>query len=110
MKTWPALLVAPMLALTDQTVAYVLVPWSCAHQQILPVHLAHALFLVAALIATIPSWHAFEAERGAPKSDVGEVGDRMRFLSISGLLVGVLSMAVIAAMWFPVWVLSPCYG
>ena len=110
MKTWPALFLAPLLGLTDQLVAYALVPWSCSHQQVVPVHVAHALFLVATFAVTIPAWSAFAAERNAPKSDEGEVGDRMRFLSISGVLVGALSMAVIAAMWFPTWVLSPCFG
>ena len=73
-------------------------------------HYAHAAFLFATLLVTIPAWRAFAAGRGAPKSDQGEVGDRMRFLSIAGTLVGLLSMGVIAAMWFPAWLLSPCFG
>jgi len=110
MKTWPALVLAPLLALADQGVAYALVPWSCANQKIVPLHAVHMVFLLAALAATLPAWRAFSLTRGQPKSDEGESGDRMPFLALSGVVVGLLSAAVIAAMWLPVWVLSPCFG
>ena len=110
MKIWPAFVGAPLLALADQGVAYALVPWSCAQQHVVPVHAAHALFLLATLAVTWPAWRIFRLTIGAPKRDEGQSGDRMPFLSISAVLVGVLSAAVIAAMWLPAWVLSPCYG
>src|SRR4029078_8895663 len=48
MWIWLPLIVAPLLALTDQSVAFALVGWSCEHQTTLPIHASHALFLALA--------------------------------------------------------------
>jgi hypothetical protein len=109
-KNWPALLVAPMLALSDQTTAYTLVGWSCASQQGWPVHAAHLLFALATIAVSLPAWLNFTRDVGHPKGDEGAIGDRPRFLAMCGAFVGLLSLGVILAMWYPTWVLSPCFG
>ena len=56
MRIWVALIVAPLLALTDQTVAFALVHWACAHQSTWVVHLSHVVFLAIAAAAAVGAW------------------------------------------------------
>ena len=56
MRIWIALIVAPLLALTDQTVAFALVHWACAHQSTWVVHLSHVVFLALAAAAAVGAW------------------------------------------------------
>jgi hypothetical protein len=93
-RTWPALLLAPSLALADQGVAYAMVGWSCASQNQGVGHLVHAAFLLAILATLIPMRH----------------NSRAAFFTQTAFLVGALSAAVVVAMWIPQWVLSPCFA
>ena len=109
MRHWPALILAPLAALADQSIAYAMAGWGCAHQQRLPLHLVHALFLFAALAMTLV---AFRASRPAFRDlrSPSPMAERDGFMGISATLVGLLSAAVIVAMWIPHWFLSPCFG
>jgi ferric-dicitrate binding protein FerR (iron transport regulator) len=109
MRTWPALLLAPVLALADQSVAYAMVGWSCASQNHAASHWVHAAFLLATIATLVPAWRAHRTTRasaGRPR----ERGSREAFTAQLALLVGALSAAMIGAMWIPQWVLSPCFA
>jgi hypothetical protein len=110
MKSWPALLLAPSLVLLDQSVVYMLAGWSCASQNQGIAHAVHAAFLVAVLATLIPSWRWHRLANTGSTRIEGESRTRIAFSALIGLLVGILSAAVIVAMWIPQWVLSPCYG
>jgi hypothetical protein len=104
MRIWPALLLAPALALADQVVALAVVGRACAQGQALYVHAVHAAFLAAAA-ATLPSaWRAWTTSRMKRSAS----GERESFLA--GLAVGsaALSVLVIAAMSLPAWWIGPC--
>jgi len=104
MRTWPALLLAPALALADQVIALAAVGWACARGQPIIVHAVHAVFLVAAA-ATLPAaWRAWKAcrTRQAPADE------RASFLAGLGVGSAALSVLVIAAMSLPTWVIGPC--
>jgi hypothetical protein len=109
MRHWPALIIAPLLALADQSVTYAMAGWGCAHQQRIPMDVVHALFLAAAVACTLM---AFAASRQALREYRSERFSVQRdgFFGISGTMVGALSSAIIVAMWIPQWFLSPCYG
>ena len=110
MRVWPGLLLAPLLALADQSVAYVLAGWSCAHGHAAVPHGVHALFLVATLAATALAWTAartaFEATRVEGPFSV----HRRDAMALCSLAVGAYSAAVVVALWIPQWMLSPCFG
>jgi len=104
MRIWPALLLAPALALADQVIGFAVVGWACARGQPVAVHAVHVAFLVAAL-ATLPSaWREWKQGRTRRAA----AGERASFLA--GLAVGsaALSALVIAAMSLPTWVIGPC--
>jgi hypothetical protein len=110
MRTWPGLVLAPVLALSDQSVAYALVQFGCAHQQTAALHAVHLIFLLATLATLIPAWPG-ATRPGVPDHTMpGDSHDRHHFMSVVSLMVGSLSALVILALWFPQWVLSPCFA
>jgi len=102
MRILIALIVAPLLALVDQSTAFAMVSWSCAHAGTLAVHGVHFVFLVATIAAAI---FAFAQWRGTMDSDALV---RDRFLAGLATASATLSALAIAAMWMPVWMISPC--
>ena len=66
MRIWLALLLAPILALADQSVAYAISGWACAHQQPLATHAVHLVLLLAVLASTGLAAQAWRATRPAP--------------------------------------------
>ena len=105
MRIWWPLLLAPILALADQSIAYATAGWACAHQQPVAIHAVHALFL-AGCIAGIPM--AFGLWRRPLPAAVEERERVRRFLAGVGVATATLAAAVIAAMWFGASLLSPC--
>ena len=104
MRIWPALLLAPLLALADEVIAYAAVGWSCVRERAIVVHSVHLLFLVAAA-ATVPSaWRLWKETTGLGN----EVVRRQHFLAGLALACAALSVLVIAAMSVPTWFIAPC--
>ena len=106
MRTWFALLGAPLLALADQSVSYATVGWSCAHQHTLVVHAVHGVFLGAIVIGTLFAWQLWRETR--PVRAQGEEPARRHFMAGLAAASGALSALVVGSMWLPVWVLGPC--
>jgi hypothetical protein len=104
MRIWPALLLAPALALADQVVAYAAVGWSCAHERAIAIHAIHAAFLAGTATTLVPAWRALRAARG----HADEPARRRRFLAGLALASAALSLLVIAAMWLTTWFIPPC--
>ena len=102
MRIWLALLAAPRLALTDQSVAYATAGWACAHQHAAVVHGVHLLFLAAIVSGTVMAWRYWRATPAMP-----EPAASRHFLAGIAAGSGALSALVILAMWIPNWLLSP---
>jgi len=66
MRIWIALIVAPLFALADQTIALALVGPGCAAQTTALLHASHALFLALAIAATIAAWRSWLATAAGP--------------------------------------------
>lgn len=107
MRIWFALIVAPLLALTDQTVAFALVHWACEHQSVAVVHGSHALFLTIVTAAAVTAWRRWR-ETAVVSVDHGEAAFQVHFLAGVAAVVASLSALAIAAMWIPTWMISSC--
>ena len=107
MRIWLALVIAPLLALADQTVAFALVGPGCATQSTVLLHGSHALFLALAIATVVAGWRSWRETAVAPARDGPGVLQR-HFLAGIAVTVAVLSAAAIAAMWIPTWLISPC--
>jgi hypothetical protein len=133
---WPALLLAPLLALGNLSLGYSLVTPSCAHQDGVGLHLVASVSLLLALAMTALAAHAWnrlvdaagaaatgEGARatGRPagsgpgstatattRSDATRRESRPPFVALVSTLTGALSCLVIAAMWLPTWLLPAC--
>ncbi len=103
-----ALIAAPLLALVDQSVAFALAGWACAHQHDLALHAVHFAFLAAIAAATLPAWLMHRAM--APRAGGDETARRRRFLAGLAAGAGALAFAAVAAMWAATWMVSPCVG
>jgi hypothetical protein len=110
MRTWPALLVAPLLALADQGIAYALAGWGCATQRLLALHAVHAVFLVVTLVLTAIAWRGARHALRQLRADAGFSVQRKDFVGVMAVAIGALSAVMIVAMWIPQWFLSPCYA
>ena len=106
MRIWFALLVAPTLALADQSVAYATVVWACSHQQVAAVHAVHMLFLAGTAAGAVLAWQLWRAT--APARNSSEALGRDHFLAGLATASGALSALAIIAMWVPTWVIAPC--
>jgi hypothetical protein len=106
MKIWLGLLVAPLLVLSDQVIAYATVGWACNHASPMAVHAVHALFLAGACAATVVAWQQWQAAR--PDRSHGEAIARANFLAGLALVSAALCVLLIVALWTPTWILAPC--
>src|SRR3954470_5054719 len=109
MLAWPALLLAPLLALAQQSVTYALTTPSCRHQESTALHVVPfaTLVLILAMTALAAwSWHARRLPEDpgmaqAQREDTRALR-RRRFIAAMGVVVGLISALVSLAMWFPV--------
>src|SRR5436305_12125176 len=105
MRIWLALLIAPILALTDQSVAYAAAAWACgAHQGVAVMHAVHALFLAAIATTTVMAWRHWQGTRSTTERSATR-----HFLAGIATASAALSALAILAMWIPNWLLSPCF-
>lgn len=112
MKNWPALIVAPSLALTNLSVTYALVTPSCTRQSMLAPQLVSSFILLACIWMSWEAWRNWKrgvtggVTGGMPGGDA--VPQRRPFIAFVAALVGAFSCLAVLAQWFPQWVLSPC--
>jgi len=107
MAIWLGLIIAPLLALADQTVAFALVGPGCASQSTALLHASHALFLALAIVAMVAAWRMWLKTAAVAATDGGGALQR-HFLAGVATTVAAVSAAAIAAMWIPTWLISPC--
>ena len=106
MAIWFALLVAPVLALVDESIALSMTSWACRGQHGLALHIVHMAFAIATAAATVLAWRRWRET--SHDEAASETIARRRFLAAMAIGVSVLSLLVIVTMWVPTWVLSSC--
>ena len=107
MRIWLALIVAPLLALGDQAIAFALVGPGCAGQTTTMLHLSHALFLAFTTIVTVGAWRRW-LETAPARVTHPDGAVQRHFLAGVATTVAAFSAVAIAAMWLPTWLISPC--
>jgi hypothetical protein len=126
MLSWPALLLAPLVALGQLSIAYSLVTPACASQSRGGLHAVAVVSLILVLATVAMAWRGWrrhagpggsargaapsgESERGVSAAESDSAAKRPHFVALVALLVGSLSALVSIVLWLPIWFLSPCY-
>jgi hypothetical protein len=97
MRVWPALLLAPLLALASIAFGYALVEPACTREAHWMVHASTLLFLAAALGTTVLAWGELRVTQ-----------ERGKFLALVSTWTGAFFSLVIAAQGLTQAILSPC--
>src|SRR3954463_5658894 len=115
MRSSPALLLAPLTALAQQSICLSLLKHACQQQTTALVHAVSAASLITILALTWRAGARWQASRVATDHPPGAAQpadaapDRLaHFIAGAGVVVGILSALVALFMWMPAWVLNPC--
>lgn len=108
LRAAPGLFVAPVAFALNLILTYALVPWACAHQQHIVLHLTELLFLFVALFGVWHGWRVWQAHRHATGSDAGDHASQEQLLGIVGTLASALFSLAMAAQWFTAFVVPAC--
>jgi len=95
MRSWPALILAPVFALTSITLGYALVTPACEHGHTALLHASTLVFLGACVALTAVSWRV---QRAAP-------GD---FVPLVATGTGALFSLVVLLQWLAQFVVPAC--
>jgi alkylhydroperoxidase family enzyme len=124
MLSWPALLLAPLIALGELSIAYSLVTPACGRQDRTALHAVAVVALLVVIVMTVMAWRAWRSHdeagsrqraalqataRTVTAADSGGASQRPHFIALIAVIVGSLSALVCVALWLPIWFLSPCY-
>jgi len=96
MRIWPALLLAPVLALSSITLGYALITPACAHGEEWLLHAVTLACLAVALLSTFAAWD----EKARSTKDP--------FLPLVASWTGAFFSLVIAGQWLAQLILPPC--
>jgi hypothetical protein len=105
---WTGFFLAPATFFAHLQVAYVLVPWSCARDSHLWLHVAGALSVLLALVGTAVAWTVWAREGGGEPGQHGGPSPRARFLAVSGVVMSAMFALLLAGQWVAVFIISPC--
>jgi hypothetical protein len=108
MLVWPALLIAPLLALVEQSLAYALTPAACWAERAIWLQLLPLPFIAATSAATVLAWQATRRYQPSATGPLDAKSRRSPFLAWLAIGSGALSTLLIVALAIPTWLLSPC--
>jgi hypothetical protein len=106
MRTWLALLIAPLVALGQQSLMLALATPACARQTLAGLHATSALSVVVTAVSTLLALQA--RRRAAAEPAIEGSSGRRRLMSGIAVAIGGFSLLLALALWLPVWLLSPC--
>ena len=95
MRLWPAIVLAPLFALTSITLGYALVTPACQHDRPWIVHAVLLASLALSLVTTAVAWLAFQAAR-------------REFLPLVATWSGAFFSLVILVLWMAPFFIAPC--
>ena len=105
---WVGLFLAPAAFFAHLQIRYVLVPWACATNGQLWIHVVDVLALVLALLGAFVAWRTWQlAGREKPGEAAGAV-PRTRMMGVMGLGASFMFALVLLGQWMTTFFFSPC--
>jgi hypothetical protein len=108
---WFGVLIPPIAMLTNVSLGYAFVPWSCSAKSRTVLHIEIAALVLISLAAGFVAHREWSHHGGGGQSDdaAGPVS-RARFLGILGMGSSALFTLILLAQWFANVFLTPCNG
>lgn len=105
---WVGVFLAPAAFFAHLQVRYVLVPWACATNAQLWIHVAGALALAIVVLGAFAAWRTWQsAGRGEP-GEAGGAMPRTRMLGVVGLGMSLMFALVLLGQWTSAFFFSAC--
>ena len=105
---WVGVFLAPAAFFTHLQVRYVLVPWACATNGWLWIHVVDVLAIAVALLGAYVAWGTWRrAGRDEPSEAEGAV-PRTRMMGVMGLGTSLMFAFVLLGQWMTSFFFSPC--
>ncbi len=105
---WVGLFLAPAAFFTHIEVKYNLVPWACATNGRLWVHVVDVLALALALLGALVAWRTWERAGREEPSEAGGAIPRTRMLGAMGVGTSLMFALVLLGQWMTSFFFSPC--
>jgi len=107
-ETLAGVVVAPVLALTNQELIYAVTTWACGHRMGALTHIVPAVCLCLSIAATLLAYRTWSSVGRGTDDEPATLESRARFLALLGTAIGAFSSAVILAQWAAIFVFDPC--
>jgi hypothetical protein len=105
---WVGLFLAPAAFFTHLQVRYVLVPWACATNGALWIHVVDVLGLAIALLGAFAGWRTWERAGREEPSEAGGAMPRTRMMGVMGVGMSLMFALVLLGQWVTSFFFSPC--
>lgn len=111
-SVWPAIVLAPVLALGDLLLINALTAPSCPLQNESWLHVVALAFLGLLLLITAIAWGDARRLRRLTRAPMQPkaLSRRRYFIALSAALIGVLSTLTVLLLALPRWIHSPCFA
>jgi hypothetical protein len=105
---WVGLFLAPAAFFTHLQVRYVLVPWACATNGQLWIHVVDALALAIAMLGAFVAWRTWQSAGREKPGEAGGAVPRTRMLGVVGFGMSLMFALVLLGQWTGAFFLSAC--
>src|SRR4051812_43049440 len=102
------LLAGPVFVLWSELFSYHGVNWACGDGHLSAVHAIPIAFLVLTLLGLLIAYQDWTRTGGGTSAQHASLADRTRFVSLCGVILSAYSALIIAWMWVPLFVFTPC--
>ena len=105
---WIGFFLAPAAFFAHLQIRYVLVPWACATNGQLWIHVVDVLALALALLGAFAAWHTWQRAGRDDPSEAGGAVPRTRLLGVTGLGMSLMLALVLLGQWAATFFFSAC--
>lgn len=105
---WVGMFLAPAAFFAHLQVRYVLVPWACATNGQLWIHVVGALALAIAVVGAFAAWRTWQSAGREEPGEAGGAIPRTRMLGVVGLGMSLMFALVLLGQWTGAFFLSAC--
>jgi hypothetical protein len=105
---WVGLFLAPTAFFAHLQIRYVLVPWACATNGQLWIHVVDVLALALALLGAFVAWRTWQSAGREDPSEAGGAIPRTRMMGVLGVGASLMFALVLLGQWMTSFFFSAC--